>query len=93
MTLDHTKDLDRLFENLIYLDLRRHGLTVYYYLTTARYEVDFLIQVTWDMTDPETKQREERALDAAMAELSIPGRIITLESYLRDGLGVTTAQK
>ncbi|HBI21977.1 MAG TPA: ATPase [Legionella sp.] len=97
MTLDHTNDLGRLFENLIYLDLRRQGFTVYYYLTEARYEVDFLIktpqgkkeliQVTWDMSDPDTKLREERALAAAMAELSIPGRIITLESYLRDGLG------
>ena len=96
MTLDHTKDLGRLFENLIYLDLRRQGAKVYYYLTQERYEVDFLvhtrqgkkelIQVTWDMTDPETKQREERALAAAINELEIPGRIITRDSYLRDGL-------
>lgn len=96
MTLEHTKDLGRLFENLIYLDLRRQGATVYYYLTQERYEVDFLvhtrqgkkelIQVTWDMTNLETKQREERALAAAMAELKIPGRIVTLDAYLRDGL-------
>ncbi|MDF1684739.1 MAG: ATP-binding protein [Legionellaceae bacterium] len=98
MTLEHTKDLGRLFENLIYLDLRRQGATVYYYLTQERYEVDFLvhtrqgkkelIQVTWDMTNLETKQREERALAAAMAELKIPGRIVTLDAYLRDGLNV-----
>lgn len=96
MTLDHTKDLGRLFENLIYLDLRRQGFIVNYYLTQERYEVDFLvqtrqgkkelIQVTWDMTDSETKVREERALTSAMRELSIPGRIVTLDSYLRDGL-------
>lgn len=98
MTFEHTKDLGRLFENLIYLDLRRQGATVYYYLTQERYEVDFLvhtrqgkkelIQVTWDMTNLETKQREERALASAMAELKIPGRIVTLDSYLRDGLNV-----
>ena len=98
MTLDHTKDLGRLFENLIYLDLRRQGASIYYYLTEERYEVDFfihtrqgkkeLIQVTWDMSDPETKQREERALAAAINELKVPGRIITLDSYLRDGLQV-----
>jgi hypothetical protein len=98
MTLDHAKDWGRLFENLIYLDLRRQGATVYYYLTGERYEVDFLIhtrqgkkeliQVTWDMTNIETKQREERALATAMTELKIPGRIVTLDSYLRDGLTV-----
>ena len=41
MTLDHTNDLGRLFENLIYLDLRRRGFTIYYYLTKERYEDDF----------------------------------------------------
>jgi len=98
MTLDHTKDLGRLFENLIYLDLRRQGFIVHYYLTQTRYEVDFLaqtrqgkktlIQVTWDMNDLSTKQREERALTAAMQELQIPGQIVTLESYLREGLKI-----
>lgn len=92
MTFDPAKDLGRLFENLIYLDLRRRGFEVYYYLTSQRYEVDFLvqtpkgekelIQVTWDMADKETKNREERALNAAMNELKIPGKIITVDSYV-----------
>ena len=96
MTLDHTKDLGRLFENLIYLDLRRQGWIINYYLTKERYEVDFLvqtrqgnkelIQVTWDMLDNETKVREERALAVAISELNVPGRIVTLDSYLRNGL-------
>lgn len=96
MTFDPGKDLGRLFENLIYLDLRRRGFEIYYYLTSDRYEVDFLvqtrkgekelIQVTWDMTDVETKKREERALAVAMSELNIPGQIITVDSYLRDGI-------
>lgn len=96
MTLDHTKDLGRLFENLIYLDLRRQGFTINYYLTRERYEVDFLvqtpqgkkelIQVTWDMADSETKLREERALTTAIRELNTPGRIVTLDSYLREGV-------
>lgn len=96
MTFDPGKDLGRLFENLIYLDLRRRGFEIYYYLTSDRYEVDFLvqtrkgekelIQVTWDMTDEETKNREERALNVAMDELKIPGQIITVDSYLCDGI-------
>lgn len=97
-TLDYHKDLGRLFENLVYLDLRRQGLIVNYYLTKERYEVDFLaqtrqgkkelIQVTWDMADDETRIREERALEIAMKELNVPGRIVTLDSYLRDGVNI-----
>lgn len=100
MTMEHSRNLGRLFENLIYLDLRRKGFTVNYYLTKDRYEVDFLVQtpqgkkellqVTWDMDDIETKHREERALAAGMKELNIPGRIVTLESYLRHGLNADT---
>ena len=45
-----------------------------------------IIQVTWEMSDSDTKLGEERALNAAMLELKLPGRIITLESYLREGL-------
>jgi len=96
MMFDVTKNLGRLFENLIYLDLRRQGLIIHYYLTTARYEVDFLvqnrqgkkmlIQVTWDMDNPETQAREERALAVAMDELDIPGRVVTVASYLKTGL-------
>ncbi|MCX7115278.1 MAG: ATP-binding protein [Gammaproteobacteria bacterium] len=96
MVFDMSKDKGHLFENLIYLDLRRRGLDIYYYLTSDRYEVDFLvqtrkgekelIQVTWDMSNDTTKQREERALKAAMLELGIPGQIITVESYLRHGI-------
>ena len=96
MIFDMSKDFSHLFENLIYLELRRRGLEIYYYLTSNRYEVDFLvqtrkgekelIQVTWDMTDDATRKREERALEAAILELGIPGQIITMESYLHHGL-------
>lgn len=93
LTLDYEKDLGRLFENIVYLDLRRHDLTVSYYLTSERYEIDFiaqtprgekkLYQVVWNMEDPVTLERETRALEAGMKELKIDGEIITLDSYLR----------
>jgi predicted AAA+ superfamily ATPase len=99
LTLNYENDLGRLFENVIYLDLRRQGYKIYYYLTAERYEVDFLIQtsqgqkklsqVAWDMADPDTFGREERALKAAQKELKIDGKIITLESYLREGVQIT----
>lgn len=96
LTLDYEKDLGRLFENIIYLDLKRLGCKVNYYLTNERYEIDFLVQmtrgrkkffqVTWDMQDINTMEREKRALEAGMKELNIDGEIITLDSYLRKGI-------
>jgi predicted AAA+ superfamily ATPase len=89
-------DMSKFFENCIYLDLRRLGCTIHYYLTEEHYEVDFLVQtlrgekklfqVVWDMADEKTVEREQRALNAAMNELKIEGEIITLDSYLRYGL-------
>ena len=94
--LTFESDLGRLFENVIYLDLRRLGCKVTYYLTSNRHEIDFLaqsgrgykkfFQVVWDMADPETREREERALQEGMAELKIDGEIITIDSYLQNGI-------
>lgn len=87
------KNYGHLFENMLYLDFRRRGYRVYYYLTQERYEVDFLIedrvgerrlyQVVWDASDQETMKREERGLNAAMQELKVPGLLITPEMYVR----------
>jgi predicted AAA+ superfamily ATPase len=97
-TLDYDGDLGKLFENVIYLDLRRLGCKINYYLTSKRYEVDFIIksskgnkkffQVVWNTEDKETYSREKKALDSAIGELKIKGDIITLESYLRDGINL-----
>jgi uncharacterized protein len=89
--LSHNTNMGHLFENLIYLDLRRKDHEIYYYLTAERYEIDFLtkdiygklhlFQVVWDASDPVTMQREKRALAAAEAELGIKGEIITPDKY------------
>lgn len=81
----------RLFENLIYLDLRRRGDEIYYYLTDERYEVDFftksldgqlhLYQVCWNMDQPKTLLREQRALEQVEKEFGIKGEIITQKTY------------
>ena len=87
-----TEDLGQRFENLVYLDLRRQGCDVAYYLTRSRKEVDFvvrhpdghqeLLQACWDARDPATLSREQEALAEAKAELGLPGRILTMETYL-----------
>lgn len=96
LTLDYEHDLGRLFENIVFLDLKRQGCKTSYYLTSERHEIDFLartgrgqkkfFQVAWDMSDPKTLEREERALEKGMKELKITGEIITLDSYLKDGI-------
>lgn len=86
------KDLYHKFlENQVYLDLRRQGKDIYYYKTKEGYEIDFvtidkkgereLIQVTWEMSDPKTAEREKRAIECAEQELGIKGRIITGKDY------------
>lgn len=100
-SLSFKDELGRMFENVIYLDLRRMGCKVYYYLTRERYEVDFIaispmgqrmiIQVVWDTEDDKTYERERRALDAAKKELKIAGKIITLDTYLREGIHFSVA--
>lgn len=94
-TMSLSKNWGRMFENLIYLDLRRRGDDIYFYLTKERYEIDFftrttsgelcLYQVCWDDNDM-AKAREMRALTAAQKELKVPGKLITLASYLSEGL-------
>ncbi len=96
LTLNYENDLGRLFENIVYLDLRRLGCHVSYYLTKNRFEVDFLaqlprgekkfFQVVWDMQNLNTLEREKRALQEGMQELKAKGEIITLETYLQSGI-------
>lgn len=95
ISLEYENDLGRLFENVVFLDLRRLGYKIDYYQTSQGYEVDFLaqtpqgkkklFQITWDIQDPATLEREKRALEAARKELKIEGEIITLDSYLKKG--------
>lgn len=96
LTLDYENDLGRLFENIVYLDLRRQECHIKYYQSYKKHEIDFLaqtsgnrqkfFQVVWEMNDPKTYEREHRALDEGMNEMKFEGEIITLDSYLSKGL-------
>lgn len=84
----------KLFENLVYLDLRREKKEIFYYMTKEGYEIDFvtrdrkgsyeILQVVWDKEDAKTLERELRGLEAAKKELGFPGRIIDTESYINE---------
>jgi len=75
----------KLLENLVFLALRRRTQEVYYYTSPAGFEVDFylpesreLIQVSQNLAQPATREREVRALTAAMRGLGLSqGLILT----------------
>jgi predicted AAA+ superfamily ATPase len=89
--LSSMKNNGRTLENAVFLDLRRKGNKIYYYITAEGYEIDFLAcdlegnlhlyQVAYEMEDEKTKTREYRALLAAEKELGIKGTLITKENY------------
>jgi predicted AAA+ superfamily ATPase len=80
-----------LFENLVFIDLKRKGFEIFYYVTSDGYEIDFvacapngkckLFQVCYDATSPKTLEREERALHQAQKELGLEGILITSKNY------------
>jgi uncharacterized protein len=78
-----------LLENFVYLVLRRQTEAIEYYKTNNGYEIDFLvtdpegvrhlIQVSANLSDPATREREIRALVQSMDETKlIQSLIITL---------------
>ena len=75
----------KLLENQVYIELRRRGLKPYF--LKRKTEVDFyvpeenlLIQVSYSIKEPETSQREIKALTSGMKEMkSSEGYIITYD--------------
>ena len=75
----------KLLENLAFLALRRRTSEVYYYTSPGGFEVDFylpetreLIQVSQNLAQPATRERETRALIDALRGLGLThGLILT----------------
>ncbi len=90
-------DFEHRLENLVYLELRRRGIAELGYLDTpSGFEVDFcgrdaegalrLVQVCARLSDPETRDRELRALEAGMADQGVgDATLVTLydEEHVR----------
>lgn len=71
----------KLLENQIYIELRRRGFIPSF--LKSKLEVDFyvpeenlLIQVSYTISDPETRKREIKALESAMKSLGIEESLI-----------------
>ena len=72
----------RLMENLVFLQLKRQNVPIYYYKTKTGKEVDFylpksntLIQVSLNINSAATLERELSALSEASSELSFTSKV------------------
>ncbi|MBU1239453.1 DUF4143 domain-containing protein, partial [Myxococcota bacterium] len=87
-SVDITKDLGALLENLVYLVLRRKRYIIEYFMDSNGFEVDFIardplsgavvhvVQVSLSIAVAKTRAREERALLSCLRELDVPEGII-----------------
>ena len=101
VSMSFSEDKGRLLENAVFLELKRMGKQAFYYKTPTC-EVDFviregnhkeeLVQACWDLSDPETKARELKALKKAAGDLKLnKATIVTLdqkETITHEGLEV-----
>lgn len=81
----------KLYENTVAVELKRRKKECYYWKNIEKEEVDFvikndtkinqLIQVCYDITDPDTKKREIRALLKASKGLKCNNLLIINQSY------------
>lgn len=82
-----SEDKGRFLENTVFLQLRRlYGEDIYYYKTKKGKEVDFylpkkktFIQVSQNLADPQTREREKLALFEAMQEVKESNGFIITE--------------
>ncbi|MEF3169294.1 MAG: ATP-binding protein [Deltaproteobacteria bacterium] len=93
LTLGLSANRGRVLENVVFLELKRRYGEVYYYRTKSGAEVDFLvrdgtsfqlIQVCHDLAGVETRSRETKALQQAMAELGCGVGLILTGSEKRE---------
>lgn len=95
-----SQNLGRLAENVVSLELQRKKainpeLEFYYWKDTQEREVDFvvkdglkveeLIQVCWEIQNPQTKNREIRSLLKAMGKLDVKQGLVITENYEEEG--------
>ena len=84
-----SRDTGRILENIVFLELKRRNLEMYYWKDKRGKEIDFLIrqdttiknaiQVCADPSDKKTLKRELSALEAAMNEFKLDkGLVITM---------------
>ncbi len=95
------EDFGKLLENLVFCYLKRKYGAVYYYKTSNNLEIDFLVienniprlfQVSYDISDNMTREREMKALVKGVWELGLQqAALITYDekdTFLKDDLKI-----
>jgi hypothetical protein len=83
-----SENIGRLYENLVFIELKRRNKNIYFWKDKSDLEVDFitveknkvtsLIQVTYDLSNLKTKEREIKGLLSGLKEFKLKiGIIIT----------------
>jgi predicted AAA+ superfamily ATPase len=92
LSLQGIRDMGRLIENIVFVELKRKGVRdLFYFRSTSDREVDFvirdgktvkeLIQVCYDIDNFSTKERETRALLNGSKELNCDDLLIITWDY------------
>lgn len=88
-----SKDVGRLYENLVAIELKRRGKEIYYWKNPLHEEVDFvikeektkqLIQVCYDIDDINIKKRELKALLKSSKELKCNNLMVITNDYEKE---------
>lgn len=88
ISFNFSENIGRLYENLVFIEFKRRCKNIYFWKDKSDYEVDFLvteknkvtslIQVTYDLSNLKTKEREIRGLLSGLNEFKLKtGTIIT----------------
>lgn len=97
-----SENLGKLYENIVFTELKNRGKEIYYWKSKQQEEVDFiikeglkvkqLIQVCYNIEDETVKKREIKSLLKAMKEFGLKEALIITEDYLGeekiDGKGI-----
>ncbi len=89
-----SSDLGRSYENLVFIELKRKNKEIYYYKNKKNQECDFIIkeglniveaiQVTYDVSDIKTKEREIKGLLSCLDEFKLKEGIIITDNLEKE---------
>ncbi|MCK5176938.1 MAG: ATP-binding protein, partial [Candidatus Aenigmarchaeota archaeon] len=85
------ENLGQLYENMVFVELKRRGKEIYYWKDLKQKECDFVIkqglkiteaiQVTYNIENPDTKKREINGLMAALNEFKLKSGLIITDDF------------
>jgi len=93
-SFNFSENIGRLYENAVFIELKRRGKSIYFWKDKSDSEVDFLIvdknkvtsliQVAYDLSNPKTKEREVKALLSGLNEFKLKEGIIITKDLDKD---------